>query len=187
MENFDPVGGGYLVQRISDFFSGGGGGNEGLIQFASGALSFFKVIFITFLILFIGGIVYVVYQLGKFRPNYKFVSGPEDVPQQKIAKRRWEDIMQRFNLGTESDWRLSVIEADSLVDDVFKRIGFEGETLGERITAISTEEIQSIGELKEAHQVRNRLVHTAGYKISRQEAERALRRYEKILEELEVI
>lgn len=186
MNDFDPVGGGYLVQKIANFF-GGGEGSEGLVQFANGLLSFFKVIFIFFLILFTVGIIYTIYQLGKFRPKYKFVYGPDDVPQQKIAKRRWEDIMQRYGLGMESDWRLAVIEADGLVDEVFKKIGFEGESLGERIQAISPQELESINDLKEAHQVRNRLVHTPGYKISKQEAERSLRRYQKVLEELEVI
>ncbi|MDP3784799.1 MAG: hypothetical protein Q8R12_01850 [bacterium] len=109
------------------------------------------------------------------------------MPQQKIARKRWEEIMARFEMDTESDWRLAVIEADGLVDDIFKRIGFQGETLGERIASVSSQELSSLAELREAHQIRNRLVHTPGYKITKQDAERSLQRYRKVLEELEAI
>ena len=95
--------------------------------------------------------------------------------------------MQRFEQGLEADWRLAIIEADSLVDEIFQQIGFGGENLGERMSAISPQELRSIVDLREAHQLRNKIVHTPGYKISRQEAERVLRKYQKILEELAVI
>lgn len=188
MEQFDPVGGGFIIGRILDFFSGsfgGGGGNaESII---AGMIIFFKVIFIVFLILFIIGIVYVVYQLQKFRPAYKLVYKPEHIAQFRPTKKRWEEVFARFEMGTESDWRLAVIEADSLVDTVFKQLGYEGETLGERIRSIESHELHSINELKEAHGIRNKLVHTQGYKISREDAERSLRIYRSVLEELEVI
>ena len=186
MNDFDPVGGGFLVQKIADFFSGSGG-SASSGDFGSSILGIFKIIFIFFLILFWIGIFYVAYQLREFRPRYKLVYDEKNVPQQKIARKRWEEIMSRFEMGTESDWRLAGIEADTLVEEVFKRIGFEGETLGERITSVSSQELSALADLREAHKLRNRLVHTPGYKISKQETERSLSRYRKVLEELEVI
>lgn len=187
METFDPVGGGFLVERITNFFSGGGtNGGDALVAIYS-ILAVFEVIFIFFLVLFMAGIVYVIYQLRVFRPRYKLVYDSGNLPQQRVAQKRWAEIMARFQMGTESDWRLSVIEADSLADDVFKRIGFQGENLGERIASISSQELNSLADLREAHQMRNRLVHTPGYKLSQEDAQRALRRYQKVLEELEVI
>ncbi|HBT81418.1 hypothetical protein A2757_00645 [Candidatus Giovannonibacteria bacterium RIFCSPHIGHO2_01_FULL_48_47] len=186
MENFDPVGGGFLVERILDAifsFSGGGAGSGALSQI----FAILKVIGEILFFVFVGGIIFVMFQLRAFRPRYQLVYRPSSVPQQKLAKKRWEDVMQRFEQGLEADWRLAIIEADSLVDEIFQQIGFGGENLGERMSAISPQELRSIVDLREAHQLRNKIVHTPGYKISRQEAERVLRKYQKILEELEVI
>ncbi|KKT78979.1 hypothetical protein A2W48_01330 [Candidatus Giovannonibacteria bacterium RIFCSPHIGHO2_12_44_12] len=187
MENFDPIGGGFLIKRIVDFFSGASGGSGGDFSAVYSILAVFKIIFILFLALFICGIVYVIYELRKFRPKYKLVYRESTVPQKKIMKSHWGKIMERFNAGTESDWRLAIVEADSLVDEVFKKIGFAGETLGDRISSISEQEVHSVAELKSAHQVRNNLVHTPGYKLSREDADRTMRHYHKVLEELEMI
>ena len=184
METFDPVGGGFIVERIADFFTGAGSQSLGTI---GSIVAFFKVIFIFFFILFLIGIFYVIYQTTFYRPKFELVLEPGKVPHQKFARKRWDEIMQRFALGSESDFRLAVVEADSLVEEVFKKIGFDGETLGDRIQAISEHELHSISGLKEAHGLRNRLVHTPGFKVSRSEAELALSRYEDVLEELEVI
>lgn len=187
MEDFDPIGGGFLVRGIINFFSGGAGGSGGDFSTIYSILDVFKVIFIFFLVLFVCGIIYVIYEFRKLRPNYKLVYEESAPPQKKITKSHWGKIMERFNAGTESDWRLAIVEADSLVDEVFKKIGFGGETLGERIASISEREVHSIPELKEAHKLRNNLVHTPGYKITREDAERALRHYHKVLEELEMV
>src|SRR3989344_5126777 len=187
MENFVPIGGGFLVQGIVDFFSGKSGGGAWDFSTIYSILAFLKVIFIFFLVLFVCGIIYVIYEFRKLRPNYKLVYNENAVPQKKVTKSHWGKIMARFGAGTESDWRLAIVEADSLVDEVFKKIGFTGETLGERISSITPNEVHSIAELRDAHKIRNNLVHTPGYKISREEAERALRHYQKVLEELEMI
>lgn len=186
MENFDPIGGGFLVRGIIDFFTGASGGVRDFSAINS-VLSVFRGIFIFFLVLFICGIVYVIYELRKFRPNYKLVYEGSTVFQKKLTGTHWKKIMERFNAGTESDWRLAIVEADSLVDEVFKKIGFAGETLGERISSITEQEVHSITELRDAHNVRNQLVHTPGYKLSKEDAERAMRHYQKVLEELEMI
>lgn len=186
MENYDPIGGGFLVQKILDFIFGVGSfdGDFGTIY---AILGFFKVLFLVLSTIFICGIVYVIHELQKLRPGYKLVVDPSKVGQPKIAQMRWKEIKRRMSIGTESEWRLAIIEADSLIDEVFKKMGFSGDTLGDRINSISQQELNSINELREAHGVRNRLVHTPGYKVSQDDAERAIRRYERVLEELEVI
>src|SRR3989344_924876 len=192
METFDPVGGGFVVERIRDLFFGsgvgsGGGSSGEVLAIVDALLGFFRGMFIFFLLLLIFGIIFVIYQLIKIRPGYEIVYDPNKIQQKKIAKSRWEEILERFNVGTESDMRLAVIEADSLVDDVFKKLGYPGETLGERIASVSPEELRSINDLREAHGIRNRLVHTPGYKINKDDAERSIRRYQQVLSELEVI
>jgi hypothetical protein len=87
----------------------------------------------------------------------------------------------------EADWRLAVIEADSLVDDILKRIGFPGESMAERLAQIPASQLLSLSDLKEAHRIRNNVTHTPGFKISKSEAERVVRKYERVLKELEVI
>lgn len=175
-----------MVERILDAIfslSGGGDASSPLFQ----VFSTLRLISTILFFVFVGGIFFVLFQLRAFRPKFRLIYEPTAMPQQKLARKRWEDIMRRVEQGLESDWRLALIEADTLVDEVFKKIGFEGDSLGERLQTVSPQELRSIVELREAHQIRNRVVHTPGYKISREEAGRALSKYQKVLEELEVI
>jgi hypothetical protein len=169
MESFDPVGGGFIIERITDFFRGSFASGEGVSAIAS-IVAFFRVIFIFFFFVFLIGILYVIYELRKFRPGYRLVFAAETARKKTNFAIRWKEILGRYKMGTESDMRLAVIEADSLVEEVFKKTGFEGESLGERIKNITPQELHSIDALKEAHALRNRLVHTPGYKISSQDA-----------------
>ena len=187
MNDYDPIGGGFIVEQIFNFFSGSTSGGIDPSNPIFVILAVLKVIGVVFLLLFITGIVYVILQLRKNRPNYRLKYSAEHMPQDKVVKKRWEEIMNRFRMGTESDWRLAVIEADSLVDGVFKRMGFEGDSLAERMGSISPQELQTLADLKEAHRMRNNLVHTTGFKVSQQDAERTLGRYEKVLEEMEML
>ena len=81
----------------------------------------------------------------------------------------------------------AIIEADNLVDGVLKKLGYSGETMGERIQFIDRHEVPSLENLWQAHRLRNKLVHEPDYNLRREEMERAVRNYETTLKELGAI
>src|SRR3989344_2939894 len=48
-------------------------------------------------------------------------------------KEYWRGVVMRLSHQDEAQWKLAVIEADNLFDHVLKLLGYEGESLGERL------------------------------------------------------
>ncbi|MDP2864606.1 MAG: hypothetical protein Q8N73_03070 [bacterium] len=103
----------------------------------------------------------------------------------KIVKI-WSKIKGRLESGSESEYKLAVIEADSILNDILERMGFKGETLGNRLKQVTTAILPSIEEVGEAHKIRNNIVHDPDYKLSLDQAQKALEIYEQALRDLQV-
>ena len=101
----------------------------------------------------------------------------------KKAVKEWTAIIGRLRRGSEAELKLAVIEADKLFDDTIKRMGFTGEMMSERLKKIAPAQLSVIDSVWNAHKVRNNIVHTPDYKLSRLEAEAAIAVYEKALKE----
>lgn len=99
-------------------------------------------------------------------------------------KEGWQGILGHINSPGESDWKLAIIEADKLADDLLIQKGFKGESMAERLTSVKKGELRSIDLLWDAHKIRNRIAHKTGFKLSHSEATRALSYYKESLEEL---
>jgi len=100
---------------------------------------------------------------------------------------RWSEILKHMDSAKEAEWKFAVIEADKLTDLVLQRAGFQGETMGDRMLSIQEEQLISLGDLWDAHKIRNRLVHDVDYFLRYTEAKQAIDRYEKALRELGAI
>ena len=101
---------------------------------------------------------------------------------------RWQEVKNRLKSKNASDWKFAILEADGILDDVMKKIGYPGANLGERLVNIEPSDFDSLSEVWEAHKVRNRLAHEAAdFKLSKERAEEVGALYEKSLKELEYI
>ena len=137
-------------------------------------------------------IVYLMYQLNKPSPKTIEEAIEEDfgkIPESAKTdlSPRWQEILDKVSSPNPSEWKLAVIEADSLLDDLLKRIGYPGETMGERLKFVDSSKITSINGLWEAHKIRNMIAHEPDHPVSRQEIEKAIEGFEKVLDELEFI
>ena len=101
-------------------------------------------------------------------------------------RRRWQRIMRRLDTGNESEYKLAIIEADGLLDDMLKKMNLRGETVDERIQKITSLMIANVDELKTAHLVRNSIVYDPDYRLSASEARRVLLVYQRTFEELDL-
>lgn len=99
----------------------------------------------------------------------------------------WASILQFANSIRESEWKLSIIEADKFVDDALKKRGFPGESMGERLMMISPDDLQSLQDLWDAHKLRNILVHEVNYRVKHEQVLGAIHAFERVLKELGVI
>jgi hypothetical protein len=100
---------------------------------------------------------------------------------------RWQEIKNQVNSVKESEWKMAVIEADKLVDDVLKSAGFAGESMGERLMLIKPDQLLNLQYLWDAHKLRNLLVHDVSYQMTHRQAIWAIEAFESVLRELEAL
>jgi len=101
----------------------------------------------------------------------------------KIVKQ-WAKIKGRLETGLESEYKLAIIEADSLLNETLERMGYQGETLGERLKNITSDILPNLEQVWQSHKIRNNIVHDPDYTLSLDEAKKALAIYEKALLDL---
>lgn len=101
-------------------------------------------------------------------------------------RRRWQRIMKRLDTGNEAEYKLAVIEADGLLDDMLKKMRLPGETVDDRIQRITPIMIDNVAELKAAHQMRNSIVYDPDYRLNVSEAKRLLLVYQRTFEDLDL-
>ncbi|MBZ9578381.1 hypothetical protein KJA14_00870 [Patescibacteria group bacterium] len=103
------------------------------------------------------------------------------------VSQTWEKIIKRLEKVSESESKLAIIEADDLLNKILKRMGYSGETLGEKLKQLSEVILPNLDEIWEAHKIRSNIVHDPTYRLSLGEARTVLKIYEKTLLNLEAL
>ncbi|MBI4117289.1 MAG: hypothetical protein HY451_01200 [Parcubacteria group bacterium] len=101
--------------------------------------------------------------------------------------QNWQDVLNHLNSANESEWKLAIIEADKLIDDLLIQKGYQGESLAERLNMVDKKSMKSFELLWEAHKVRNRIAHKLDFKINRSEALKVISYYGEALKDLEIL
>jgi hypothetical protein len=97
------------------------------------------------------------------------------------ANPRWLKVLEYTFSETPSDWKLAIIEADSLLDDLLDTLGFRGESLGEKLRSADQERFPMLTRAWEVHTIRNNIAHEGStFEISHVEAKRVVAVYEQI-------
>lgn len=104
----------------------------------------------------------------------------------KIVKE-WLKIKARLDTGLESEYKLCVIEADSMLDDILKGMGIGGGSLGERLERITVASLSNLEQVRQAHTTRNNIVHDPNYRLSLDEAKKTVEIFEKSLTDLQAL
>ncbi len=102
-------------------------------------------------------------------------------------EKKWAKIKERLEVGTESEVKLAIIEAEDLFDDILKREAFLGQTFDERLSKLNTNILSNLEEVREVHKIRSNIIHDPSYRLDIKEAERVLDVYEDALVELEAL
>lgn len=100
----------------------------------------------------------------------------------KYYEKRWREITSIVEQG-ETGARLSIIEADKLLDHALKQKEFSGEKMADRMRAAKNS-LNNENAVWNAHKLRNRLVHEENVKLSTRQAKSSLKVYRSALKGL---
>ncbi|OGG55357.1 hypothetical protein A3D62_02295 [Candidatus Kaiserbacteria bacterium RIFCSPHIGHO2_02_FULL_49_11] len=149
-----------------------------------------KVISTVVTLLLLTGALYSWIRLSQIRKEeqQQYYSTLAKTVQQEVVEEkrneRWEQVLRHANSENPNDWRLAIIEADTILEDIVARAGFPGETLGERLRGIERSDFKTLDEAWEAHKVRNRIAHDgSNYLLNKRDTLHVVDLYRQVFEE----
>jgi len=163
-----------------------------VMTFAKTFLFFFAMFFLTI-------ICYVIVRMLEIRAKehkylhheiheYAHKKAEQEKRLQEEARgsknERWAKTLGYLFSQHASDWKLAIIEADSMLESLMEQLGFRGETLGDRLRLANQENFPNLTIAWEVHTIRNRIAHEGlTFEVSQHEAKRVIALYEQIFHE----
>lgn len=108
-----------------------------------------------------------------------------DKEKERTQNPRWHYILTLIESPNESDWRVAIIEADSMLEEVLRGKGFAGETLSELLEGMKSSGYPSTQNAWDAHLIRNQIAHQGSeFALSQVEGRRVIKMFQNAFEEL---
>ncbi len=185
---------GYIFSHIYLFF-------QSLVNFtfSPGFILTSKIILSVFSVFFITIITYCIIRLFEIRKkehahtHHEIIAFAKRKAEREKAMNeaegvsvnpRWKSVLEYLKSENPSDWKLAIMEADSMLEDLTDQLEFEGENLGERLKSTNKEKFKTLDNAWEAHIVRNRIAHEGlAFEITQREANRIVALYETVFRE----
>ncbi len=137
---------------------------------------------------FVAGIIYCILRIltirrieyARFHKRSHTVEA-EDVPRTQL---RWARIMEHAASNDEHQWRLAILEADIMLNELLDLKGYKGETMSEKMKRVNPADFHSIDAAWDAHKVRNKVAHEGSESpLTEREKNRVIGLYKRVFEE----
>lgn len=103
-------------------------------------------------------------------------------------QKRWAAITARLKTDSVSQYKVAIIEADAVAEEVLGGIGYSGANMSEKLEQVGAAHIDDhLEALKGAHEIRNRIVHEADFELDQRMATAVVGVYENFLKYLEFL
>jgi len=184
----------YIFQKILDFFNNLGLGSVGL---------FLKILFFIIILFLIFVIIYCTIGILKVREKEKEhikhkieeYARKQKEKEEKLSNSsnnsvnpKWQSVLNHVFSNNESEWKVAIIEADTMLEGLMDQLGFKGENLGEKLKSADQEKLKHLTSAWEVHTIRNKIAHEgSNFEISQREAKRVITLYEQIFTEFSFI
>ncbi len=141
---------------------------------------------------FICGIMYAQTMYSEIRRKMDEAAMPKKTAALPIHEQlvsaapdpRWKDIEGLMQSGNPADWRVAILEADILLEDMLGQMGYSGESIGEKLKQVDPAHFKTIQDAWKAHKVRNTIAHEgAAFKLSRSSADEVIADFKRVFDE----
>ncbi|MCR4325280.1 MAG: hypothetical protein NUV59_00525 [Patescibacteria group bacterium] len=97
---------------------------------------------------------------------------------------RWQRITEQMESDDEHRWRLAILEADIMLNELLDTLGYKGETMADKMKQVAPADLNTIDLAWEAHKARNRIAHEGTHAhLSKDEAQRIIGLYRRVFRE----
>lgn len=187
-----------LIGLMTALFEGVLGiGTNGIVSFLETVgfwWNVYSIIAILFSLLFFAGFVYAKI---RFTQLAELVSHMLDSAEAEWARAyggdakgnsRWSDVEQHVLSENPNDWRLAIIEADIMLDEMLQEAGYVGQTIGEKLKTANVSSFRTLQDAWDAHRVRNEIAHAGSdFVLTKRTAQETILKYERVFREFNLI
>ena len=107
------------------------------------------------------------------------------VQEEEQESSRWDEIMTLASGTNEGEWRRAILEADIMLFDVLRQIGYPGETVGDQLKNANPIQMTTLDLAWKAHKVRNDVAHQGeALHLSERDVQATINYYRRVFEEL---
>jgi len=179
---FGPAG---LLMNVT-----GSTNSTGILGFIVGVWNVYVVLAYAVSFVFLYVYVYAATQLNKLEISQaEYFATQENMYARSYTKadpaNRFSELREQSDSDNPNDWKLSIIEADIMMDEELKRLGYAGSSIGERLRSISPTTMRTLDDAWEAHKIRNQIAHAGpDFVLTKRLAHDTLLRYGRVFAEL---
>jgi uncharacterized membrane protein len=172
-----------MFSWVVNIFHPGGGNLFGITLFWWGLIS---VVLSTLLIMLIV-LVYIKLMELERANKLEYAASPEAAADATFKNERWEKIKGYLESDNPADWKVAILDADTLLDEMVSRMGYRGDNLGEQLKQIESSDFITLDDAWEAHKLRNKIAHQGDYPLTRREFVKAMGQFQRVFEEFHFI
>lgn len=185
----------WLVERIREFFGFGDPLATGFLYTDFVALldigwNIYAVIALILSALFFYGWLYAYLRLLEFDEEAKKSITEEEKRFRELMSEdgkkdtRREDIAKHIASDNPNDWRVAIVEADILLEEILDKAGYIGTTVGEKLKGVDSAIFKTVQDAWGAHIIRNKIAHEgAGFDLTKRVAQQTILQYERVFDE----
>jgi len=148
-----------------------------------------KILFIVFSALCAVGIIYLLKKTSYHHLDYlesvDILKNYKDFGASKVLKQ-WKKIKKNFEKDNPVYWKLALLEAEKMFDEILKRMGLGPGTMDERLSRASQDDLPNIADVLRARALCQDIAQDPDFQLDKEKAEEAFSAFEKALISLQV-
>jgi hypothetical protein len=94
-------------------------------------------------------------------------------------------VLNHANAENPAEWKIAILEADNMLDQILEAEGCRGDSVGEKLKAMDPTDLLSYSDAWEAHKVRNQIAHESAVtmNLSKKTIRETIGKFEKVFKE----
>lgn len=194
----------YIFRALSGGLAGpaGGGGGEGALSgFFPSALAALSsdlwavLVVISWIVsaVLLFGLIYAYIRHGQLGEVVDEILKRQEEAFRKLQKKdvknaRWQDVVAHAESDRPNDWKLAIIEADIILEELLNSLGYAGAGVGEKLKSAPPSSFRALDQAWRAHNVRNRIAHEgADFELSPTVARETITQYKMVFDEFNFV
>lgn len=131
-------------------------------------------------------ILYYLYRIKQFQSieEQKFQANFDKHEVGIHANGRWDMVIAHATSDNPAEWRIAILEADAMLDELLRELGYTGAGVGEMLQQADRGSMSTLQDAWDAHKIRNKIAHEGiNFGLSENLTNKTINLYRRVFEE----